>query len=121
MPHHMAAACFFVAAAVAQQAPAAAAEISPAQRQLAEDLVRKELKDPPSALFEGLVARPDANGRSLHICGWVNARNSFGGYVGRKPFYAIVTESGRDGLAMIDEDNPQVLAGLCAEYGLPLE
>jgi hypothetical protein len=46
-----------------------------------EDAVRDRLKDPESARFTDVRKFPNGN-----ACGWVNAKNSFGGYVGRKPF-----------------------------------
>jgi hypothetical protein len=51
----------------------------------AELAVRATLKDPESARFTDL--RSFNLGGSLVVCGYVNAKNSFGGYVGKKPFY----------------------------------
>jgi len=54
--------------------------------------VEAKLIDPSSARFEQIRAAHDpANGR-LVVCGLVNAKNSFGGYVGRTPFVARQTE-----------------------------
>jgi hypothetical protein len=44
-----------------------------------------QLKDPESARFTGLVIAP---GKGL-VCGWVNAKNSYGGYVGYQPFFVM--------------------------------
>ena len=49
-----------------------------------EDAVRDRLKDPESARFTDVRRFPNGN-----ACGWVNAKNSFGGYVGRKPFAVV--------------------------------
>ena len=48
----------------------------------AEDVVRQGLKDPESARFRD-VRRNTATGA---VCGYVNAKNSYGGYVGETPF-----------------------------------
>lgn len=47
------------------------------------------LKDPESAQFR--------NVRTVHgiVCGELNAKNSFGGYVGFEPFYGRVAENGK--------------------------
>lgn len=47
----------------------------------AKERVAAEMKDPGSAQFRGLE-RFDGL-----VCGEVNARNSYGGYVGFQPFY----------------------------------
>lgn len=51
----------------------------------AKSAVTEQLKDPDSAQFSGL--RESSDGK--HICGYVNAKNSFGGYVGERPFFVI--------------------------------
>lgn len=48
----------------------------------AEDAVRRLLRDPESARFSEVRAFPDRN----VVCGKVNARNGFGGYVGDELF-----------------------------------
>lgn len=53
----------------------------------ARKAVADSLKDPPSARFDGIVKKPEA------VCGFVNAKNSYGGYVGRTRF-AYVTKTG---------------------------
>lgn len=46
-----------------------------------ENAVRDALKDPESARFYDIKTFPNRN-----VCGYVNAKNSYGGYVGKKPF-----------------------------------
>lgn len=60
---------------------AQAQEADPAIEQAKAAVVNK-LKDPESAHFTDLVNRTDHH----VVCGWVNAKNSFGGYVGFRPF-----------------------------------
>jgi hypothetical protein len=53
----------------------------------ARTAVTKNLKDPISARFEGVVKRPGA------VCGFVNAKNSMGGYTGRTMFVYLIKEN----------------------------
>lgn len=48
--------------------------------------VKAELKDPQSAQFRGLKPLKDDEGKVYGYCGWVNAKNSYGGYVGESFF-----------------------------------
>ncbi len=63
---------------------------------VAQENVRKRLKDPDSASFTGLFI-----GKSGVPCGEVNSKNSFGGYTGYQRFVA----SG-GGLAFLESDMP---------------
>lgn len=55
------------------------------------DLKRK-LKDPYSAQFSELKVYGDAS--LLFLCGLVNAKNSYGGYSGYRPFSVVTTNAG---------------------------
>ncbi len=59
----------------------------------ATDAIRASLKDPYSAQFELLRAGQDKDGSTL-VCGFVNAKNGFGAYGGRKLFAVRVQASG---------------------------
>ena len=48
----------------------------------AQESVKSNLIDPNSAIFEKLTAGADEK----VVCGYVNSKNKFGGYVGRKIF-----------------------------------
>jgi hypothetical protein len=50
----------------------------------AQSATRNILKDPDSAQFSGLVALQ--NGMDTVVCGFVNAKNGYGGYSGRQGF-----------------------------------
>lgn len=50
----------------------------------AKKAVIARLKDPDSAKFGKVVYRPDGV-----VCGYVNAKNSFGGYTGEKAFISL--------------------------------
>jgi hypothetical protein len=64
--------------------------LNPAIEDAARIAVGKNLKDPYSARLEGLTAfRKDTY--TIVVCGAVNAKNSYGGYVGSVPFIAYVS------------------------------
>lgn len=58
------------------------------QRSIVEQGVRAALKDPDSAKFGGPVAAARAADGDVTACGFVNAKNSYGGYVGSSPYIA---------------------------------
>jgi len=62
--------------------------------------IRSSLKDPDSAQFSGIVSARGPDG-VIKVCGQVNAKNSFGGYVGAKYFYGTL-EPGGFQLVMMD-------------------
>lgn len=63
-------------------------------------LMRRRMKDPESAQFSDvMVVR--ASGKPI-VCGDVNAKNSFGGYTGRKGFVMP-----KGGVPIGEEDLPQ--------------
>lgn len=61
--------------------------LTPAQIAAVERTVRANLKDPDSARFGALVAGSNNTG-TIHVCGLVNAKNSYGGY-GGMTMYAV--------------------------------
>ena len=73
-------------AMLAMSAGAYAADLTPAQQAMVErgkDVVSRSLKDPSSAQWRGLYIR------GIMLCGEVNAKNAYGGYVGFRRFYAV--------------------------------
>ena len=54
--------------------------------------IRKALKDPDSARYGTMTASVNEKG-SVTVCGFVNAKNSFGGYTGEKPFVGILSRN----------------------------
>jgi hypothetical protein len=67
----------------AQTSPLAVANDIPK----AQAAIKRTLKDGESARFSGDVLKPDA------VCGLVNSKNSYGGYVGQTP-YLYLTGTG---------------------------
>ncbi|KHE04764.1 MULTISPECIES: hypothetical protein [Citrobacter] len=53
-----------------------------------ESLVKETLKDPESAKFESFFHSSGEN--DGYVCGTVNAKNSYGGYTGKKKFYVYL-------------------------------
>lgn len=58
------------------------------QIELAKKIAVYDLKDPDSAQFRNLWVRN--TGKDYVVCGEINAKNSYGGYVGYQQFYVIV-------------------------------
>ena len=80
----------FVGLAIAATAlgQAWALDLEGAKRQIAD-----RLRDPESVRFRGLYTVP-FDGELKYLCGYVNARNAFGGYTGFLPFAALVHDRG---------------------------
>lgn len=57
--------------------------------------ITKDLKDPDSAIFrsEYIQKTPSKNESMYFVCGEINAKNSYGGYVGYAPYYYYVVNS----------------------------
>lgn len=67
-------------------------KLNATQTRAVKEAVAKDLKDPESACFEEpFVSAKD--GTKIHVCGRVNAKNSYGGYTGSKPFQVMGFES----------------------------
>lgn len=65
------------------------------------------LLDPESAQFSKLVValnNNDLNGNAEVLCGYVNAKNSYGGYTGRKMFYVHWSDDSNEAKFWIQED-----------------
>lgn len=88
------------------------AGLTPSERSTVEAGVRARLKDPSSATFDTVFAKPAAGGKL--VCGLVNAKNALGGYTGARPFVGLM-ESGSgtfrpQQLAQDDKSSQSVLA-----------
>lgn len=57
--------------------------------------IKYQLKDPTSVLFRDVRVVTNTEGKKT-VCGEVNAKNTYGGYVGFKPFYST---------SILDSDN----------------
>ena len=65
--------------------------------QVAKQRVQAELRDPDSAQFTGILAKPTTEEGKGIVCGYVRSRNGFGGMAGPQRF--IVTDT----IFLIDE------------------
>lgn len=77
----------------------------------AQGLVRQMMKDPSSAEFRGDFHRSLNGVDDYVVCGEVNAKNSYGGYVGYKHYYQIAGE-----LPQIAPDNSFEFEGYWLRY-----
>lgn len=82
------------AAQVAKKAksePRVIVPISPDQEAAAKKAVSDTLKDPYSAVFDGIFGTSisPSSAKATVICGTVNAKNSYGGFTGSKKFALI--------------------------------
>ena len=51
------------------------------------------LKDPTSPRFGTSFVAAKGSSGSVVVCGFVNAKNSFGGYVGEAPFIGVINSA----------------------------
>ena len=69
------------------------------------------MKDPQSVQFRKLRGVKDAKEHE-GLCGEMNAKNSYGGYIGFKPFYAIMLD-GKAGVVTSDEVVGDMVVLMC--------
>lgn len=75
-----------------------ARDVTSEERAAVEKKVREEMKDPASAIFSermkiaGTILEGKDSGTGYLVCGRVNGKNSYGGYVGAQPFRASVLD-----------------------------
>lgn len=108
------------------QIPAKAESTSPtklskAQRESVMNAIKRRLKDPDSAKFGDIIASLDDG--DLFICGFVNAKNSYGGYTGMQPFLGLLfINTGVFHPTHVGGSNTEQIATLqvCANHGLHL-
>jgi len=84
--------------------------------------IKDSLKDPGSAQFGEMKAGKDSAGE-ITVCGYVNAKNSFGGYTGRKPFVGSIAPGAKAfivaGMGGTDIETRAVFM-VCKQYGIDL-
>lgn len=83
--------------------------------------VREGLKDPDSARF-GMIAAVRDDKDVITVCGMANAKNSYGGYAGSKPYHGVLAKAGFFVPIGIggDEDAVQVTSEMCKRSGIEL-
>ncbi|WP_143707469.1 hypothetical protein [Uliginosibacterium sp. TH139] len=73
----------------------------------AQKMLTRSFKDPASAVYRGMFVSKTAGGL-LFLCGEVNAKNSYGAYVGFKRFYATHNSALSDVETERDARFPQI-------------
>ena len=104
-------------AATAQEAPPRAA--TPKEERAILQAVKDNLKDPDSARISGV--KISADGKT--VCGFVNAKNSFGGYSGNSAFYVMAFSRAKESvyvLVSIDNGRESATASMCEKEGVRL-
>jgi hypothetical protein len=99
-------------------------ELTPAEKAILSKGFAASLKDPDSAKFQWAkiqIGLPMDG--AIDYCGQVNAKNSFGGYVGSQPFIAsvMITKGKITGGAIGaigENDYPMIVPHMCREKGL---
>lgn len=83
------------------------ARLTQAQIEAVQASVRRVLRDPESARFGNMVAAQSSQG-PLTVCGWVNAKNGFGGYTGDEPYFGYFTPDGAFRASFVGGDSDQI-------------
>lgn len=97
-------------------------QLSSPQKDALFDGVRSSLKDPGSAQFGDYVAGLNSK-NGIVVCGWVNAKNSYGGYTGKQPYLALyLPDNGKFYVQKIGSAPAEQTAVLsvCSRMGLTL-
>jgi hypothetical protein len=95
--------------------------IDPETRQKVAVGLAAAMKDPESMRLGAIRAGHTQDGKIL-VCGWVNAKNSFGGYTGDQPFDGYITYGGGFRPALLGGSDVEARAALqvCSEAGIPI-
>lgn len=95
---------------------------SPVELEAVEEAMRSRLKDPDSMRMEGVRVAPGSMPTLLTACGEVNAKNSYGGYTGRRVFLAnIILREGQPPAAIVigvDDGRTNTASSMCRKAGL---
>lgn len=100
----------------------------------------KGLRDPDSAKFGNMVAaaaKHETAGEIKYVCGYINAKNSYGGYTGMTPYFGILEHApdikiwkfsinnwnwifSNITIGGGDQEN-RVITGMCSDLVVPLD
>ena len=84
--------------------------LTAAEQAAATDAIKRQLRDPDSAEFRNFAAYHDVRSGDV-ICGEVNAKNAYGGYIG---YSAFILKSDPSGQWSVEFDDENDLAHLVA-------
>lgn len=95
-------------------------ELNATATELLLEAVKNHLKDPNSAQFSNLYEGHSVDGRRHEVCGAVNAKNSFGGYIGFRRFVATIVagDDGSFGAASVSVSIQPVESYMAASFDL---
>lgn len=94
------------------------AHLSPEQEQTISEAFKAVLLDPESGMISGLAAAESANG-TLSVCGYINAKNRFGGYTGKVPFFGTFRDARFEVRSVgQDSDSLQQVMNRCQMFGI---
>lgn len=68
----------------------------------AKEIISARMRDPNSTQFKNVARYTGESGES--VCGWVNAKNAYGGYVGFERF-VVWDKVGSINIAFVDNDD----------------
>jgi hypothetical protein len=106
--------------------PVQRVELTPELTAAIQNGVRRGLKDPNSAMFGTIIAgqRVWQGQNEIVACGYVNSKNSFGGYVGMQPFTGkLFPSTGQFQLVATGDESPNaalMIGSSCRGAGLPI-
>lgn len=80
--------------------------------------IREDLKDPDSAKFSGFRATKEPNAGMVTVCGFVNSKNSFGGYAGKQLFYGLLAVPQLRFVPIGLGGHAKVNASMCKDAGI---
>jgi len=92
------------------------------QQQAVRAGVAKGMKDPEAARFGDKMSGAKKADGTITVCGYVNGKNSYGGYVGMSPFVGILADGPNGPFGLVDvgsstKDRPFVIK-LCWDSGV---
>ena len=78
------------------------------------------LKDAESVKFKDITYSPTDSANMWNMCGQMNAKNSYGAYVGYQRFYALVAqiEKGKPPHYSVFSIEDNIATQMCAKFGL---
>lgn len=111
-----------IAAAGAAITVSTAGALEGAQEEVVKSTIAAMLRDPDSAKFSSISSAQQSDGDVI-VCGAVNAKNGFGGYVGATPFVGKLHPSGEFTLTKMASESWEFenIESLCRSYGASIK
>jgi hypothetical protein len=91
--------------------------LSPQQISVIQSAIKRTLKNPESAQFRDIGGSRSETGKIVG-CGWINAKDSLGSYVGERPFIGVFDSKGQFELA--GERDRMTLLDMCRSASISL-